>query len=96
MADPPERTCRLTVHYAGTVQGVGFRYTTKQVAGRFDVTGYVRNLPDGRVEVVVEGLRAELERFLAAVQKAMAGCIADRQVAESPGSGQYRTFSIAF
>lgn len=95
MADP-ERTCRLTVHYAGTVQGVGFRYTTRQVAGRFDVTGYVRNLPDGRVEVVAEGRRKELDRFLAAIQKAMADCIDDRQVTESPGTGQYRNFSIAF
>ena len=91
MADP-ERTCRLTAHYAGTVQGVGFRYTTQRVAGRYDVTGHVRNLPDGRGEIVAEGRRPELERFLAAVQEAMAGCIAGREVAESPGTGQFSRF----
>ena len=43
------------VHCRGIVQGVGFRYTMKTVAAGFAVAGYVRNLPDGRVEVVLEG-----------------------------------------
>jgi len=95
MADP-ERRCRLRVLYSGRVQGVGFRYTTQRVASRFDVTGYVRNLPDGRVEVVAEGCRSELDRFLAAVEEAMAGCIHGREVSESPGTGQFKRFTIAF
>ncbi len=95
MADP-DRICRVTVQYSGTVQGVGFRYTTQRQADRFEVTGYVRNLPDGRVEVVAEGRRAEIENFLAAVQDATAGYVTDRKVTESPGTGQYRRFSIAY
>jgi acylphosphatase len=49
--------------------------TTRRVASRFAVGGYVRNLPDGRVEVVVAGEADEIERFLAAVAEHMAGCV---------------------
>ncbi len=59
---------RLTVLYSGHVQGVGFRYTVKQVAMGFEVTGTVRNVPDGRVELVAEGERAELEAFQTAIR----------------------------
>ena len=52
------------VHYWGTMQGVGFRMMTKRIAGQFAVTGFVRNLPDGMVEVVVAGEPAEIDRFL--------------------------------
>jgi hypothetical protein len=53
-ADSPLRR-RLTVIYSGHVQGVGFRYTAKSVATGFDITGIIRNLSDGRVELVAEG-----------------------------------------
>ena len=46
--------CRVQLIYSGRVQGVGFRYTVKQVAAGYDVAGTVRNLPDGRVELVAE------------------------------------------
>jgi acylphosphatase len=49
--------------YAGHVQGVGFRYTVRHLAGGFQVSGFVRNLADGRVEVVAEGTPAELTGF---------------------------------
>ena len=52
------------IHYAGRVQGVGFRYTVRSLAARFDVTGFVRNLPDGRVHLVVEGDARRNRRFL--------------------------------
>ena len=50
---------RLHVYYSGHVQGVGFRYSAKQLSLEFDVTGWVKNLPDGRVEMVIEGERGE-------------------------------------
>jgi acylphosphatase len=59
---------RLTVLYSGHVQGVGFRYTVRQVAMGFEVAGTIRNLPDGRVELIAEGERAELEGFREAVR----------------------------
>ena len=63
------------VYYSGTVQGVGFRYAAQELASKFAVTGYVRNLPDGRVELVAEGERDQVEGLLNAVARRMAGYI---------------------
>ena len=64
-----------SVYYEGRVQGVGFRYQTLHLAHEFEVAGYVRNLPDGRVHLEVEGAAAEVDGFLAALQERMAGYI---------------------
>ena len=55
------------VIYQGRVQGVGFRYSVKQIAMGFDVTGWVRNLPDGTVEMQIDGEREQVEAFVSAV-----------------------------
>jgi acylphosphatase len=68
------------VHYWGTVQGVGFRMTTKRIAGQYAVTGYVRNLPDGQVEVVVAGEKGEIDGFLGAVLTRMAPLIQGHRI----------------
>ena len=57
------------VFYEGRVQGVGFRFSVKELAAGFDVTGSVRNLPDGRVELEVQGTEQEVEAFLQAVRQ---------------------------
>ncbi len=62
--------CRVLVQYSGRVQGVGFRYTVKQVAAGYEVTGTVRNLPDGRVELNAEGAQEELEAFRQGIRDA--------------------------
>jgi acylphosphatase len=54
----------LQVFYEGNVQGVGFRWTVRHAATGFDVTGWVRNLPDGRVELQVTGEENEVRAFL--------------------------------
>ena len=64
-----------TVHYSGRVQGVGFRYTTLHLAREYDVSGYVQNLPDGRVCVEVEGEGQEVDAFLAAIEEEMHGLV---------------------
>ena len=82
------------VLYSGTVQGVGFRYSTVRIAGGFDVCGYVRNLPNGQVECVVAGERAEVEAFLAAVDEGMGWCISERIRQLQPHSGQFTSFTV--
>ena len=60
---------RKTCHFAGHVQGVGFRYTAQNIAAKAGLSGYVRNLPDGRVEVVMEGDEPEINRALNDIQR---------------------------
>jgi len=87
---------RRIVHFSGTVQGVGFRYTTVRVAGRYDVTGYVRNTPNGQVEVVVEGAADQVEAFLSDLGERMASYI--RQTAQqlAEPTGQFDGFTVRF
>jgi acylphosphatase len=87
---------RRTVYFSGRVQGVGFRYTTEAVAARFAVTGFVRNLRDGRVELVAEGSPAELNRFQSAVEEAMRGCIKEANASDTLATGEFTSFGIAF
>ncbi len=61
------------VFYEGRVQGVGFRYSTRQIAMGFEVTGWVRNLPDGRVELQVTGAEDEVEEFLREIRESNLG-----------------------
>lgn len=57
----------LQVLFEGNVQGVGFRWSVKQIAKGFDVTGWIRNLPDGRVELQASGEDAEVRAFVDAI-----------------------------
>jgi acylphosphatase len=86
---------RVTVLYSGRVQGVGFRMTVRQLACGFDVTGTVRNLPDGRVEVVAEAGKAELKAFLTGIAESeLSGFIQKQQETWAKAQG-IRGFSIA-
>ena len=87
---------RREVHYEGLVQGVGFRYTAVRIAARFGVTGYVQNLPDGRVLMVAEGPSEELDRFLAAVRSAMGRYIEDVDETVRPVTGEFRDFGVRY
>jgi acylphosphatase len=85
----------MCIFYSGHVQGVGFRYSTKTVAVGFEVTGTVRNLPDGRVELIAEGERMELEAFRDAVRDAgLSGLIRDEAVTWSDAQNTLRGFEI--
>lgn len=84
----------MTVHFTGRVQGVGFRFTSCNVARGFDVAGYVKNLPDGRVECVVEGDKAEVRRFIKDVQVAMGHHITNTSETESAATGGFTDFGV--
>ena len=66
-------THRTHVFYSGRVQGVGFRYTAESVAHRLGLTGWVKNLPDGRVELVCEGPKENIDKFLVEIQEGFMG-----------------------
>jgi len=91
-----DKLIRQTVLFQGRVQGVGFRYTTIHVADRFDVTGYVCNLPDGRVELVAEGTEKELDQFVAGIQDAMSGYIHGMEKTDSPATGEFKRFGLRY
>ena len=77
-------TVRRRVYYSGRVQGVGFRYTTQRLAHEHPVAGYVRNMPDGRVELVAEGEPEAVDGLLTAIGRRMHGHIRDIQVVNEP------------
>lgn len=82
---------------SGRVQGVGFRFFAEAVAEREGLQGYVRNLPDGRLEAYVEGDREAVERFEAAIRRGPRGARVDavEVVAETP-TGAFTGFSVRF
>jgi len=87
--------CRMHIFYSGLVQGIGFRYTAKAVAAGFELVGSVRNLPDGRVELIAEGDRPELEAFRLAIRDAgLAGFIRDERVDWAEATNEFRGFEI--
>jgi acylphosphatase len=84
------------IYYSGRVQGVGFRYTARALAARYRVTGFVQNLPDGRVRLVVEGDSDEVQAFADSIHAEMAAYIRDAQVSVRPATGRFRGFEIRF
>ena len=74
-------------YYSGRVQGVGFRFTAQHVAEEFAVTGFVRNLLDGSVEVLAEGPAEQVDGFLSALSQRMTEYIEKVQVEEESPQG---------
>jgi acylphosphatase len=95
VAEPPQ-TERREVLFSGRVQGVGFRYTARGIAERFAVVGYVRNLPDGRVQLVAEGAAGEVDRFIQALSDEMDRHISHVEATRSAASGEFADFSVRF
>jgi acylphosphatase len=85
---------RRTYTFSGNVQGVGFRYTAQHLARSHPVTGYVRNLPDGKVEMVAEGEEQDLDALAQAIARQMEGFIRETNVSAGAATGQFSGFSI--
>ena len=85
------------VFYEGRVQGVGFRYTTRRIATGFEVTGWVRNLDDGRVEMRVTGDEEEVLAFLQAIRDSELGShIKNETVLTVPPQREVKGFEITY
>ncbi len=93
---PPRRMRKCCqIFYEGKVQGVGFRFSIKQIAAGYDVTGYVKNLADGRVELVIAGDKSELDAFLEAIRTSSLGShISSETRAEMDSKQTFRGFVI--
>lgn len=85
---------RRTYHFSGHVQGVGFRYTTHNIAQRHNIHGYVRNLPDGRVELVMEGDEAEMDDVVNTVSRKLSCFVRDVEAEVAPATGEFEQFYI--
>jgi len=85
---------RSTCIFSGQVQGVGFRYSAMNLARGYDVVGYVRNLPDGRVELVMEGSDTQRSKYLEELRAHLSDYISAAKVTESPATGEFNRFSI--
>ena len=87
--------CQAQIYYSGRVQGVGFRYTVKSLAVGFEVTGTVGNLSDGRVELLAEGTKEELEAFRRAIQDSEVGrFIRHENVSWNEAANGFRGFEM--
>ena len=85
---------RRTIYFDGRVQGVGFRYTTQNIAMRYNVLGYVRNLDDGRVELVLEGDEREMDNVVECLRRKMNGFIRQMETMVYPATGEFESFGI--
>lgn len=85
---------RLEVWFSGHVQGVGFRYTTLQIAKGFEVTGCVKNLADGRVHLIAEGAKAEAYAFRDEIARQFETFINTVESCESETAQRHTGFSI--
>ena len=85
---------RHIYHFSGHVQGVGFRYTAQNVALQHNVHGYVRNLNDGRVELVMEGDDHEVQEVVEGVQQRMRPFVRNISSQIAPATGEFEQFCI--
>ncbi len=88
---------RIHIFYSGRVQGIGFRYTAQDIAEGLGLKGWVKNLNDGRVEIVAEGDEKTIKDFLDKILKGQIGrYIADVELAWEKSTKEFDSFEIAF
>jgi acylphosphatase len=88
---------RVRVFAGGRVQGVAYRFFAEKCAGRMGITGWVRNLPDGRVEVLAEGSGESIEAFLERLREGPSLARVDSfAVRRETSTGEFRDFQVVF
>lgn len=82
--------------FAGRVQGVGFRFTAHRIADRHGLTGWVRNLPEGTVEMVAQGAAEDIDDCIRDIEQTFSGYIKETRAEEIPSSPRFNDFRITF
>ena len=84
------------VIFEGRVQGVGFRFTTFNIANRYDVTGYVCNTPDGMVEMQVQGPQEQIQNLIDDIKGYFKSNITNIKTEQASWDDSYKDFKITF
>jgi len=87
---------RYHLIFKGRVQGVGFRFTAQNLANKYGILGWVRNNPDGTVELVAEAEKGKLDLFLEELREDFKGYIYESHKKVLPATGEFNSFRIAF
>jgi acylphosphatase len=87
---------RRMIHFAGTVQGVGFRYGATRAADDLGLAGYVQNLPDGQVQCLVEGDGETIDAFIADLGERFGGYVRDVRQQVLPYKGDLTSFGVKY
>lgn len=82
--------------FVGRVQGVGFRFTALDIARRYELNGFVRNLFDSTVEMVAQGKPQDVSDCIRDINESFAGYIRDTKIKEIPVNPEYKEFKITF
>ena len=86
----------LHIYFSGRVQGVGFRFTASRLAKRHALSGWVMNLPDGRVELLIQGEKKNIDNFLADLNEEFKGYIMNTEIEELSLKDDLKDFRIRF
>ena len=87
---------RFSVLFDGRVQGVGFCYRTTTIAKRYSITGWVRNLHDGRVQLEAEAISSVFDAFLTELVDSMGNNILNYSVDERDATGNFDSFETRY
>lgn len=82
--------------FMGSVQGVGFRFTAHRIAKLHQLKGYIRNLPDGTVEMLAQGYTEDIDDCIQNIKESFAGYIRETNIQELPPDPRYKDFKITF
>ena len=89
-------TIAKNIVFSGRVQGVGFRFTAQRIALRYELAGFVRNLPAGTVQMLIQGSAEDIDDCLRDISESFAGYIKDTKIEDTTVSGEHTGFEIVF
>ena len=89
-------TIAKKVIFSGRVQGVGFRFTAQRIALRYELVGFVRNMPGGQVQMFAQGLADDIDDCLRDISESFAGYIKDTKIEDVPVNDEHTEFEITF